>query len=68
MTEDDIAQFQAGFLDILDMANDEPGLDESLRQLRGNEALTDYVRDSDRTMLVVAAMLVKKWGRRRFYD
>lgn len=63
MTEEEIAQFQAKFLDWLDSTSDLDALDESLPQM-GNEALNDYVEECDRTMLKLAAVLVKQWGRR----
>jgi hypothetical protein len=63
-SDDDLARFQASLLALL--AQDLPA-DTIQRHLHEDEAFAEfraYVDGFEPTMLVVAAELVKKWGKR----
>ncbi len=75
MSPDNIAEFQSLLLEILD-SQQEPGTirerlnaDIALAQI-GNcaiqQELVKYIETCDPVMLEIAAMLVKKWGRKSF--
>jgi hypothetical protein len=64
-TEEELANFQAALLELLDTQQD---LDVMRSQLQQNPAFAPfkaYIDTFDERMLEVAAELVKKWGRRK---
>jgi hypothetical protein len=63
-TPEQIAQFQAGLLELL--AQDLP-VEELQKRLKEEEAFAafrEYVQSFEPRMMEVASLLVKKWGKR----
>jgi aminoglycoside phosphotransferase family enzyme len=75
MSPDNIAEFQSLLLEILDSQQDAGAIrdclnaDISLSQIGDcdrQRELVKYIETSDPVMLEIAAILVKKWGRKPF--
>jgi HEAT repeat protein len=73
MSPDNIAEFQSLLLEVLDSQQDAGTIceilnaDIALAQIGDRERLQElvkYIETSDPVMLEIAAMLVKKWGRK----
>jgi hypothetical protein len=75
MSPDNIAEFQSLLLEILDSQQDAGTIREilnadiALAQIGDGDSkreLVKYIETFDPVMLEIAAMLVKKWGRKPF--
>jgi hypothetical protein len=73
MSPDNIAKFQSLLLEILDSQQDAATIREILNadiaptqigECNRQQELVKYIETSDPVMLEIAAMLVKKWGRK----
>jgi hypothetical protein len=77
MSPDNIAEFQSLLLEILDSQQDAGTIREILNadiaiaqtgKCAIQQELVKYIETADPAMLEIAAMLVKKWGRKSFHQ
>jgi hypothetical protein len=62
--EEELANFQAALLELLDTQQDFNDMRSQLQQNPAFAPFQEYIDTFDERMLEVAAELVKKWGRR----
>ncbi len=60
----ELAAFQACLLETLHRQTDAASILAALRASEATQPFTDYVNSFEPEMLELAAMLVKKWGRK----
>jgi phosphopantothenate synthetase len=77
MSPDNIAEFQSLLLEILDSQQDADTIREILNadiaivqidDFDRQRELVEYIETCDPVMLEIAALLVKKWGRKSFHQ
>ena len=77
MSSDNIAEFQSLLLEILDSQQDAGTICEILNtdialtqigECAIQQELIQYIETADPVMLEIAALLVKKWGRKSFHQ
>jgi hypothetical protein len=66
-SEEELANFQAALLELLDTQQDLKDMRSQLQQNPAFAAFQEYLNTFDDKMLGVAAELVKKWARHNSY-
>jgi hypothetical protein len=66
-SEEELANFQAALLELLDTQQDLKDMRSQLQQNPAFAVFQEYINTFDDKMLEVAAELVKKWGRHNSY-
>jgi hypothetical protein len=66
-SEEELANFQAALLELLDTQQDLKDMRSQLQQNPAFAPFQEYINTFDDKMLEVAAELVKKWGRHNSY-